>query len=52
MFHRYHYFSTSVALFEIPDRLGDLAQRVAPVNYWDYFSGLKELLQDYQVILI
>jgi hypothetical protein len=39
----YYYFSSSVALFQIFDSLGDLAQRVTPVDNWCHLSGLHEI---------
>ena len=48
----YYYFSSSVALFQIFDSLRDLAQRVTPVDNRCHLSGLHEIAQEYQVIVI
>jgi len=50
MFHRYHYFSSGVSCFQIPDGLRDIAQRVAPVDDRSDFSGFEKLSHDDQVI--
>ncbi len=50
LFNAYHYFSSSVSFFQVPDRLRDLIQRVTPVNDRRYFSRLHELAQDGQVL--
>jgi hypothetical protein len=40
-----------VSFIQIPDSLWDLTQRVTPVDDWNYFSGFKEPLHDFQVCL-
>jgi hypothetical protein len=37
---------SSMSSLEIPDSLGDLAQRVGPVDDWGHLAGLDELLQN------
>jgi hypothetical protein len=41
---------TSVALLQVPDGLGGLAERVSPVDHWGDLAGLDELLQHHQVL--
>ena len=43
--------SSGVPLLQLPDGLGDLAQRVGPVNDRRELAGLDELPQDHQVVL-
>ena len=45
-----HHPSSGVPLFQIPDRLGDFAQRVAPVDHRDDSPGFKQLLHDDQFL--
>lgn len=33
LFQGYYHFSSGVALFQVPDRLGDFTQLVAPVDH-------------------
>src|SRR5438477_12042177 len=44
------YFSSSVTLFEVPDGLGDLGQRVGPVDHRLHFSGLHQVPQQREVV--
>lgn len=39
LFQSYYYFSPRVPCFQIPHRLGDLAQTVTPINYRRYIPG-------------
>src|SRR5215204_3188866 len=45
-------FSLSVSLFQIPDGLGDLAQRVGPVDDRCDLAGFYELLEDDHVLVV
>src|ERR1017187_5992396 len=45
----YYYFSLGVSFFQIPDRLRDFTQAVAPVNHRLYLTGFHEFAQDVQV---
>src|ERR1017187_2443289 len=45
----YYYFSSGVSFFQIPDRLRDFTQAVAPVNHRLYLTGFNEFAQDVQV---
>src|SRR5918992_211187 len=45
-------FSLSVSFFEIADGLGDLAQRVRPVDHRCEGALLEELLKELQVLLV
>ena len=45
-------FSSSMSLFQIPDGLRGLAQRVGPVDDRRDLAGLDELLEDEQVLLV
>src|SRR5215208_2491450 len=45
-------FSSSVSLFQIADRLGDLAQRVRPVDDRCDLAGFDELLEDDHVLVV
>src|SRR5215208_5301744 len=45
-------FSSSVSFFQIPDGLGDLAQRVSPVDDWCDLTGFDELLEDEHVLVV
>src|SRR5258708_2099573 len=46
------YFSPSVSLFAISDRLGYFAQRVTPINDGGDLTGFHELAQDGQVDIV
>jgi hypothetical protein len=46
LFQSDYHFSSSVALFQIPDRLWDLAQLVTAGDDRFYFSGLDEVGKD------
>src|SRR6266853_5107551 len=52
LFHTYYYFSSSVPVFQIPDRRRDLTQLVTPVDDRCQLSGLHEISQDGQVLLV
>src|SRR5215208_1000188 len=45
-------FSSSVSFFQIPDGLGDLAQRVSPVDDRCNLAGFDELLEDEQILVV
>src|SRR5215204_3832317 len=45
-------FSSSVSFFQIPDGLGDLGERVRPVDDRCYLSGFDELLEDEHVLVV
>ena len=48
--HRDDDLAASMPLFQVPEGLGDLAQRVRPVDDRLDLAGLDELLQELQVI--
>ena len=43
--------AASVAMYQIPDGLGDLAQRVGPIDDRRDLAGLKQLPHSLQVLL-
>jgi hypothetical protein len=45
-------FSSGVSLFQIPDRLGDLGERVGPVDDRCDLPGFDELLEDDHVLVV
>jgi hypothetical protein len=45
-------FSLSVSLLQVPDGLGDLAQRVRPVDDRCDLAGFDELLKEDQVLVV
>ena len=51
-YHFYYHFSPGVPLFQIPDRRRDLPQLVTPVDDRCQLSGLHELTQNGQVLLV
>src|SRR5712692_11823434 len=52
VFKSYYYFSSSVPLFQIADRLSDLTQRVTPVDNRCYCSRRHQIAHDGQVLFI
>src|SRR4029077_9253242 len=52
LFHTYYYFSSSVPLFQVRDRGRDLTQLVAPVDDRCQLSGLHEITQNVQVLMV
>ena len=50
--HRDNHFSSSVAFFQIPDRIRDLTQREGPVDDWSDLAGLHKVAQDIEVLLV
>src|SRR5882762_7916233 len=52
LFDTYYYFSSGVPLFQILDRGRDLTQLVTPVDDRCQLSGLHEISQDGQVLLV
>src|ERR1019366_4420782 len=51
-FHDYDHFPPSVSCFQMPHRLRDLTQRVAPVDHGCYLSSLHKLAKRSQVRLV
>jgi hypothetical protein len=45
-------FSSSVSLFQIPDGLGGLGERIRPVNHRCYLAGFDELFEDDHVLVV
>ena len=50
--HCDYYFPPSVPFLQIPDRLRNFSQSVAPVNHWRYVSSRHQLPHEVQIISI